>query len=137
MFNNWSFVHKSTIPSRNIELEFKLASPTKVLDYLTKRLERLDKYIDSGFLPDCPDSALGKTTTTTYKVVKPGKERALNNSGGTHNTLDAASIAQSKLTVLSEIKSFTNHSEPVICLRYCPYNKVCEQGKQINLNQKR
>jgi hypothetical protein len=136
IFNNWSFKDKSTIPSRNMEIELRLASHSKVEEYLTKRLERIESYQESGYLPQCNDSATGAKSSSAYKIVKWGKSRAVANSGGRHNTLEQASIAQVEFpgTEIIEIKS---SSEPLLCMQYCSFNtevngkSVCEQGQQI------
>jgi len=139
IFNNWSFKDKTTIPGKNMEVEFRLASHSKVEEYLTKRLERIEAYQESGYLPQCNSNTTGAKSSSVYKIVKPGStnKRAINGSGGSHNTLQAASQAQTALNVYSEILEVKSNSEPTLCLQYCQYNTeingipVCIQGQQI------
>jgi len=140
IFNNWSFKDKTTVPSKNMEIELKLASHDKVIEYLTKRLDRLAKYQESGYLPDCNNNTTGAKTTSTYKIVKYGKTRAVSGSGGSHNTLESASVAQMEFPG-TEIKEIRTSSDPILCMQYCEFNTevngkyVCKQGQQIKEQQ--
>jgi len=132
IFNNWTFKDKSTVPYKNMQVEFKLPSIEKIKEYVTNRLNKLEAYQDTEYLPDCDDNALGKSTTFTYKIVAYGKTRAVNGSGGSFNTLNEASIAQINFPN-TEIKETKKYTEPNLCLVWCPYNKagICEQGTKL------
>jgi hypothetical protein len=132
IFNNWTFKDKQDIKNKNMQIEFKLPNIDKIEQYLINRLNRLKSYQDTGYLPDCDDNTLGISTTRTYKIVKYGKTRAVNGSGGSFNTLNEASIAQLKFPN-TEIKETVITTEPTLCLNWCKFNKegVCEQGQKI------
>jgi len=138
IFNNWSYRDEKTISSRNLEVEFKLANHTKIVDYLTKRLERLSTYQESGYLPDCSSNALGTKSTSTYKVVKYGGTRAVSGSGGSFNSLNEASLARANFPN-TEIREFKSNSDPTLCLKWCQFNikGICDQGQEIKENYKR
>ncbi len=134
VFNNWTFMDKEILPSKVMEFKFHLAPFDKVINYITKRTLRLESYQKSGYLPDCPDSTLGISKSSTFKIVKYGKTRRVNGSK-IYNTLDEASKAQSEF-IGTEIKETKDNTSPILCLRWCDFNKegICEQGQQIKLN---